>query len=69
MGAVLRAVAQIFGHRRAIDDFAGVHNAVGIKSAFEFTEKPVDFRAEHLFIPYAADNAVAVFAAQGAAEF
>ena len=65
---VVGAVAQVLGHGGTVDDLARIHNAVGIERGLELPEHAVDLRAEHLLGPYAPNDAVAVFAAEGTAE-
>ena len=68
-GLVAGAVAQIVGQGRGVDDLAGIQDAVGVEGLLDLPESVVDFGAEHLLRPDASNDAVAVFAAEGAAEF
>ena len=69
LGRVAGTVAQVVGHRWRVDDLAGVEQVVGIERLLDAAERLVDRFAEHLAVPLAAGQAVAVLAAQGAAEF
>ena len=65
---VVWPITQILVHGRAVDDLIGVHQAVGVKRALQLLEQLVDLGAEHLFIPYAPDDAITVLAAEGTAK-
>ena len=67
-GLVRLSVAQVFHRARAVDDFAGVHAIPWIEGGFDLLEGLVDSRAEQAFVQVAARQAVAVFAAHGAAK-
>src|SRR5207245_1860930 len=56
------AVAQVLGHRRALDDVARVHPVVGIERALELAEGLHQCRAVHALEERAARAAVAVLA-------
>ena len=66
--AVIGTVAQVLIHWRCVDDLIGVHQAVGIEGGLQFLEQFVDIRPEHLLVPHAPDDAVAVLPAEGAAK-
>ncbi len=55
-------IAQVLGHRGGIDDLAWVEQVVRIEGALHLPEGFVNHRAEHLAAPFAARQAVAVFA-------
>ena len=61
------AVAQAFGHRRRIDDVAGIEDVVGIKAALDLLIQPVQFRAEEALVHPAARPAVTMLTAERAA--
>ena len=62
-------VAKVFGHRRGVDDLAGVEKVVRIEGAFDLAKSVVNGLAEHLAVPLAARQAVAMLARETAAEF
>ena len=67
-GPVGNPVAQVFGHRRRVNNLAGVHNPLRIPGALQLPEGVINPVAEHLARPHAPHNPVPVFAAHGAAK-
>ena len=45
-GPIAGRIAQVFGHRRRIDDLAGVHDVEWIEGALDVLEGAVELRAE-----------------------
>jgi hypothetical protein len=60
-------VAQVVGHRRRVDDLAGVQPALGVEDALDLPERLVQLVAEQLAVELAAGQAVAVLAGVDAA--
>ena len=67
--AVVCPITQIFGHHRRIDNFSGIHQSFGVKSAFDLSKSFVKRRAKERFIPATPNQAIAVFSAYGTAVF
>src|SRR5438128_2135264 len=55
--------------RRCVDDASRIEDAVRIESLLHLPEGLIQLRAEHLFVERASDQAIAVLAGEGAAEF
>ena len=55
-------------HVGRVEDFARVHDSVGVEELLDISELANEFGSEHLLCPCAANDAVAVFAAEGASE-
>ena len=66
--AVLCPVAQVFGHRRRIHDFAGIHPAFRIKGGLDVLESLVNLGTEELCVQMTAGEAVSVLSAHATAE-
>src|SRR5208283_4830059 len=64
---ITRPIAKVLRHGRRLDHLAGVEEVVRIEGCLDLTERLVDRRPEHLPVPLAAGQAVAMFAAQRAA--
>ena len=67
--AIVCPITQIFGHHRRIDNFAGIHQSFGIKSAFDLPKSCVKCCAKKCFVPATANQAIAVFATHRPAVF
>ena len=67
--AIVCPITQIFGHHRRIDNFAGIHQSFGIKSAFDLPKSSVKYCAKERFVPTTPNQAIAVFSAYGTAVF
>src|SRR5262249_38745311 len=67
--AIAVVIAQVVIHGRRFDNSARIQQSLRIEHRLYSAEGLVDLRSEHLAIPFAAHQAVAVFAAEGAAEF
>src|SRR5438105_2028609 len=65
---ITRSIAQVIRHGRRGDHLAGVEKVIGVKGPLDCTESLIDRWTEHFSIPFAPRQAVAVFAAQSAAE-
>ena len=57
-----RGVAEVVGHRRRVDDLAGVHHVVGVEERLDLAHRLVQVVAEDLAVELAARQAVAVLA-------
>jgi hypothetical protein len=67
-GFVARAEPQVAGDGRRVHDAAWIEDTLGIESPLHFAEGAVELGTKHLLVERAADQAVAVFAREGAAE-
>ena len=66
---VCGAKAQVFRHRRWVNNLAGVHNPRRIECGFDFAERLINLRTEHTLNPFTSHQSVAVFATHCATEF
>src|SRR5262249_19532784 len=57
---IVRSIPQVIGHGRRIDDLAGIEKFMGIKGLFDLAESFIDSIAEHLSVPLAACQPIAV---------
>src|SRR5690606_6707956 len=61
--AVIRAVAQVLSHRRAVDDLSRVHQPVRVEGGLQLTHALVQLGAEDPLVQFAPGQPVAVLAA------
>src|SRR5437773_12408353 len=50
LGGVSGPIAQVLGHRRRIDDLAGIHQLIGIERLLDFAESAVQLLANNLLV-------------------
>ncbi len=67
-GGRQRRFPQVVGHRRGVDDLAGVHPVVRVEDRLDAAHRLVELVAEQVPVELAAGQAVAVLGGVGAAE-
>ena len=67
--AIVCPITQIFSHHRCIDNFAGIHQPFGIKSALDFSKSLVKYCAKERFVPTTSNQTIAVLPAHSTAVF